>query len=154
VQPFLAPKFGLWGLKSRNSLLNSLIAGKIGWRQVRSALRRQPASPEVSALTPRISRKARQRDRQAARLREPDLRFVRVVERGAAFGWDLGLVVGSSEVCAAPSGALAPLGQTSGSLEHSHLQAMDAIASAFESPTKPALIKNAHPSGSDFTPKP
>jgi len=44
-------------------------------------------------------------DAGAGRLREADLAVFRAVERVAAFGLDLGLVMGSSEVHAAPSAA-------------------------------------------------
>jgi len=45
-------------------------------------------------------------DAGADRLRTPDLAVFRAVERVAAFGLDLGLVMGSSEICATPSVAL------------------------------------------------
>src|SRR5258708_18715797 len=44
-------------------------------------------------------------DAGADRLRDAGLAAFRPVERAAAFGWDLGLVMGSSEVDATPSAA-------------------------------------------------
>jgi hypothetical protein len=52
-----------------------------------------------------IDRAARFDEAGWGRLREADVRVVRTVERDEVFGWDLGLVMGSSEVCAAPSAA-------------------------------------------------
>ena len=51
-------------------------------------------------------------DEGANRMRVLDLLVDREVERTAAFGLDLGLVIGSSEVRAAPSAALSPAEQT------------------------------------------
>jgi hypothetical protein len=53
-----------------------------------------------------VSRPAAGRgDAAADRLRDAGLAILRAVERVAAFGFDLGLVMGTSEVCATPSAA-------------------------------------------------
>src|SRR5258706_3273291 len=44
-------------------------------------------------------------DAASERLRDAGLAVFRAVERVAAFGLDLGLVMGSSEICATPSAA-------------------------------------------------
>src|SRR6266404_8574299 len=50
-------------------------------------------------------------DEGSSRVRDLDLLVDREVERAAAFSFDLGLVMGSSEVCATPSAAPRDPGQ-------------------------------------------